>query len=143
MNGEEVEYTQSEIEREIEKSSMNLFCNDITFPLEKYIDDPFRLKCAQLYRRFWLEHTPELYREYVEFAFENKDKLDYLFSGFAIADWGVRWGKLKFKNLSPEAEEMLYTNKRWDFMEKIPICENPADVCSKLILELTEKVEKV
>lgn len=143
MNGEDVEYTKTDIECEIERSSMNLFCNDLSFPLEKYISDPFGLKCAQLYRRFWTEHTPELYREYVDFAFENKDKLDYLFIGFAIADWGVRWGKLKFNNLSVEAREMLYTNKLWDFMESIPINDDPINICSELILELTKKAEKV
>lgn len=143
MNGESVDYKETDIEREIAKTSMNLFCNDPNFPIEKYINDPIELKSAQLYRRLWLEHTPELYREYVEFAFENKDTLDPIFIGFAIADFGVRWGKLKFNNLSPEAHKMLHTNKLWDFMENIPENENPIDVCSDLIFELVKKAEKV
>lgn len=143
MNGEEVEFFETEIENEISRSGMNLFCNDPSFPIEKYISDPFRLKNAQLYRRFWLEHSPELYREYVEFAFENKDKLDPVFIGFAIADFGVRWGKLKFNKLSDEAYRMLHTNKLWDYMEDIPLSEDPIKICSDLITELVEKAEKV
>ncbi len=143
MNGEEIDYEESEIEKAVSRSSMNLFCNDADFPLEKYISDPFELKNAMLYRRFWLEHTPSLYGEYVDFAFENKDKLDPVFIGFAIADWGVRWNKLKFRGLSDGAYKMLHTNKLWDFMEAIPDNEDPIAVCTELIYELVKKAEKI
>lgn len=142
MNGKAVDYKETEIEKEIKQTSMNLFCNDPSFNLEKYITDPFDLKCAQLYRSFWTEHSPKNYADYVEFAFENKDKMDPIFIGFAIADWGVRWNKLKFTDLSEEASKMLCTNKLWDFMENIPVSEDPIKVCSNIIFELVRKAQK-
>ncbi len=141
MNGEDVEYTQTELEKEIAKSKMRLFCTDPSFRIEKYISDPFELKNVDLYRRFQLDYNPRLYREYLDFVFENSDRLDLIFTGFSLANWGWKYNGFKFNNLSPEANRMLTIDKLWDFMEDIPLNEDPIKVCKDLIIELAQKVE--
>ncbi len=141
MNGEEIEYEETEIEKAIAKTDMKIFCTDYDFPLEKYISDSFQLKNAQLYREFRLNLTPELYREYVRFAFDNSDKLDPVYIGFSLADYGRKYNTLKFDNLSDRAYKMHNTVKLWDFMENIPLCEDPIKICTDLIWEMVEKVK--
>lgn len=141
MNGEEVNYVSTPIEQDMKKMPMNMFCDNSDFPLEKYIHDPVYLKHAELYRRKQLNLTADLYREYVEFAFEHEELLDPLMIGYGIAHDGYVLKNLQFRNLSPEAYDMLHRRKLWDFMEDIPLSEDPRQVCRKLIYELVEKVE--
>ena len=47
----------------------------------------------------------------------------------------------RHKNLSAEAEDFLHRRKLWDFMEDIPLSEDPRAVCRKVIFELLEKAE--
>ncbi len=143
LNGETVDYQETEIERVLQTTPMSVFCDDMSFPLERYIQDPFKLRCAQLYRRFWAEQSIEALRDYVEFAFDNSDVLDSLFIGFCILESYKRWGVIKFNNLSCEAEAFANTSKLWDYMENIPLNVNPVEVCKKLVLELVEKAEKI
>ena len=120
---------------------MNLFCNNPDFPIEQYIKEPVYLKHAELYRRYLLEPSADLYREYVRFAFDHEDVLDPIYIGFCMAQSGIKLEHLKFSGLSAQADDMLNRRKLWDFMEEIPHSENPREVCHKLIFELAEKAE--
>ena len=73
--------------------------------------------------------------------FEHEDLFDPLFIGSGIASNCRTTGKLKFKNLSPEAKDMIHRRKLWDFMEDIPLDQDPREVCRSLIFELAEKAE--
>lgn len=141
MNGEEVDYVPTDIEQEMKKYPMNLFCNNPDFPIEQYIKEPVYLKHAELYRRYLLEPSADLYREYVRFAFDHEDVLDPIYIGFCMAQSGIKLEHLKFSGLSAQADDMLSRRKLWDFMEEIPHSENPREVCRKLIFELAEKAE--
>lgn len=143
MNGEEVDYKESEIEKKIRENPGWIFCVVPDFPLEQYIKDPVSLKHAQLFRKAWTDPSAQLYREFVEFAFEHEERLDPLFIGFSIASNGVRNNTMKFKDLSPEADDMVHRRKLWDFMEDIPMDQDPREVCAKLIRELAQKAEDV
>jgi hypothetical protein len=79
----------------------------------------------------------------VEFAFEYEDRLDPLFIGYFLSYYGSLNGKIRFRNLSPEAESMLSYRKLWDFMELIPADQDPRKICRDIFFELLSKVEAV
>lgn len=143
MNGEEIEYEETELEKKTREKPMWAFCTDPQFPLEEYIKDPVYLKHAQLFRQAWTSPTADMYREFVQFTFEHEDLFDPLFIGFGIASYCRITGKLRFENLSPEADDMVHRRKLWDFMEDIPLDQDPRAVCRALIFELAEKAEDV
>ena len=140
MNGEDVAYEQGELERVLTEKKTGLH-NDMTFPVEKYIDDPFRLEQTLLFRESWLNPSLDLFRRYIRFAFDHEDLLDPLMIGYDLAHAGPRTGKYIYKNISPEADDFLHRRKLWDFMEDIPLSEDPRAVCRKIIFELLEKAE--
>lgn len=143
MNGEDIAYEQGELEKILVKKKIDLFCDDMDFPIEQYVDDPFRLEQTRLFREAWMRPTLDLFRRYIRFAFDNEDRLDPLQIGYSLAQAGPRTGKYRYKNLSPEAEDFLRRRKLWDFMEDIPLSEDPRAVSRKIILELLEKAESL
>ncbi len=141
MNGKEINYSPQELERILPKTGMRIFCTDPDFPLEKYLMDPFALKQAKLYCEFWRNPTVDLYRRYLDCAFEHEDSMDALMIGFGIAQYGRVSGIMSYTHLSPEADDLLHRRKLWNFMEDIPLSEDPRAVCRDLILELAAKAE--
>ncbi len=131
MRGEEVEHRPDALEQILPQTNMRLFCDDLKFPLEKYISDPFVLRQADLFRRAWCTPSPEVFREYLDFAFEHEDRMDPLFIGFGLAS------SLHFRNLSEEAQNFVTRRKLWDFMEDIP--GDPIPVCRRILEELYRK----
>lgn len=141
MNGEEVSYEPGELEKALVQHKIGLFCIDLEFPIEKYIGEPFRREQALLFRESWLNPTIDLFRRYIRFAFDHEDSLDPLMIGYNLASAGPRVGKYIYKNLSAEAEDFLHRRKLWDFMEDIPLSEDPRSACRKVIFELLEKAD--
>lgn len=139
MNGEKVYYKPSKIEKALVQHKLGLFCNDLDFSIKKYINDPFHLEQALLFREYLLNPTLDLFRRYIRFAFDHEDSLDPLMIGFNLAHAGPRTGKYIYKNISDEAEDFLHRRKLWDFMEDIPLSEDPRATCHKIIFELLEK----
>jgi len=119
---------------------MRLFCDDPSFPLQEHLIDPLLLKQAQLFRECWRGITADIYRRYLNFGLEHADIMDYLMIGFQ-AKAGLIFRKIKFKNLSEKAQDLLNRRKLWDFMEDIPMDQDPVAVTRKLMEELYEKVE--
>lgn len=136
-------YKASHLEQKLRTcDKMRLFCDDPSFPLQEYLSDPLLLKQAKLFRECWCGMTADIYRKYLDFAFEHADIMDYLMIGFQ-AKGGLIFKKIKFKDLSEQAQNLLNRRKLWDFMEDIPIGEDPIAVTRKLIEELYEKVENL
>ena len=108
------------------------------FPAEKYLTDPVKLKHALYYRDFIRNPDAKAYRALLTLALENEDVLDPLFIGFRGATYGMAEGKLTFdrKQLSPAAADLLSRRKLWDFMEEIPLNEDPYKICRDLMTEL-------
>lgn len=142
MNGEEVDYTPSPVET-APRNPGGRFCIDPDFPLEKYFRDPFRLKQNQLYRRFWLDYSLDLYREYIQFAFENEDRMDPLFTGSFLSLYGIYLNKIRFRDLTEQKRDFLSRRKLWDFMEDIPSDQDPRKVCRSILESLVSKAEAV
>ena len=80
------------------------------------------------------------YRELVELEWEHEDLLDPLLVGYAAARDGMLNGTLRFDKLSDPAQDFISRRKLWDFMEDIPLSEDPRKVCKDLIFELAQKV---
>ena len=134
-------YQPTELERVLQKDrQMQNFCDDMEFPLKRYLKDDMTLKHVKYFRQNWVAPSPCTYRDYVNFAFKHEKCLDPLYIGFFNAKWGLHKGMLDFSQASKEAQYMLWHNKLWDFMEKIPLTEEPIEKCKKLILNLSEHV---
>jgi hypothetical protein len=135
------DYRPTELEMILQKNRrMQYFCDDLTFPLERYLQDDITLKHMDYSRRGRISPSPDIYRNYVNFAFNYEKRLDPLFIGFFNAKWGLHKRALNFSMASGEAQYMLRHNKLWDFMEKIPLNENPIQKSKQLILELSRQV---
>ena len=136
------DYRETPLEKELAANrKMQIFCDDMDFPLEKFLKDPLEILHVEHYRRCLVEPSPKAYRDYVNFAFEHEDRLDPLFIGINIAQWGICKGKLDFSNASKQALYMLNHRKLWDFMEEIPPEKNPIEECKELIFDLAEHVK--
>jgi len=143
MNGEEVEFVPSEMEQAAGRNPV-WFDTDPEFPLEKYIHDPFALRQHQLYRSIWTGGGLKEMREYLDFVFENEERLDLLFTGFFVLHlMGLHWKKVKFRNLTELENDFLHRRKLWDFMEDVPVSEDPRKLCRNLIQSMLAKSEEV
>ena len=142
-NGEEIRRDPSPFEIARRRYPDTQFGGDLSFPLEKYIDDPFQLKSKLLFRRFWNVRDLQTFRDYFEFLFENEEKLDYIFTGYSILKSYYELGIIRFGKLQPEEKAFLTRGKLWDFMEDIPASENPREVCRALIETLYRKAEYI
>lgn len=140
--GEEVHREPSPMEKAHRQHPDPRFGGDLSFPLEKYIDDPWQLKHKLLFRRFWLAPDFEIFREFLEFAFEYEGKLDFIYTGSIILKNYYRNRIIKYASLEPEEKDFLTRRKLWDFMEDIPSSQDPRKVCKNLIETLFRKAEK-
>ena len=136
MNGEEVSYEEHPLEHLIPQTQIYRFCSDPKFPIEKYISNQITLKHLKFYARFWENPDSKLFKEYVEFALSNDGQLDPILIAWYCSQAGIAQNKLKFNNLSFEAKDFTARRKLWDFMEDIPVSENPISFCHKIIEEL-------
>lgn len=150
LNGESVEYEPDEMERIMTAPHpKTYFFHDPDFPLEKYIKDPIRLKQTEMYRYIEMIrktggkasycYSAEFYREFMNFYFEHGDRFDSLMAGYQLAYTGRKLKHLDFKGLSDDANEFLSYSKLWDYMETIPLTEDPRQKCRNIILELMDK----
>lgn len=140
MAGEKITRKLSELEKIARRKNMGWFCSDRDLDLSKYISDPVLLKNQQFFQQRLSGITADYFRNYLAFAMEHKEQLDFLVIAFNNAKNGVRQNKLRFRDLSPEAEAFLSSRKLWDFMEKIPASQNPVTVTAAVAEELLAKV---
>ena len=137
-----VSYEPSELEKILPETGMKLFCTDPAFPLEKYLSDPIELQQVKYYRAFQTGLTPEIFRNYLSFYIEHQERFDPLFTAFFMAKWGKLYHQLSFDGLSERTLDMLSYQKLWDFMEKIPLSEDPREVTLECCRDLLEKVRE-
>ena len=130
----------AEFEKMLVNSNMKVFGADPAFPYERYLSPLY----ARLARYFAAMLNGGLnaqqYRELVELEWEHEDLLDPLLVGYAAARDGMLNGTLRFDKLSAPAQDFISRRKLWDFMEDIPLSEDPRKVCKDLIFELAQKV---
>ena len=143
LNGEDVEYEPDPLEKVAAESGMLRFGDNLNFPLEKYIKDPFTLQHVKYCGRVFRKPDAELLRDFVSFARTHRNRLDPILIAWYIAQFGTWQKKIVFRDLSHKAEDFFKRRKLWDFMEDIPLSEDPLEVCNKVIDELIDKGETV
>ncbi len=131
------EYIPDELERELigGRWRMSMFCRDINFPIDKYIDDPIVAQHIKNYRDFLDNPNTKHLRQLVEFVFANDERFDSLFAGFHSCDYARVVGNVDFSNASEHARFMLSHRKLWDFIETIPQNDDPRRITRELILD--------
>lgn len=129
-----------ELEKILPQSDLKVFCHDASFPFEKYLD-PFYAKLARWFAKM-LETglNAAEFRELVTFEWDNELLLDPVLVGYAAARGGMLKGNLRFDDLSGTAQDLISRRKLWDFMEDIPLDQDPRQVCKDLIFEFVQKV---
>ena len=140
MNGEKIQYTPGVLERLIREKNMEWFCSDPDLDLSPWIPDPVLLRNQLFFRKRLTDLSAEFCRSYISFALEHKDRLDALAIAFQTFKRGIRQNRIRFRNLSPEAEKWIRSRKLWDFMEEIALDQDPRAVTEAVVEELLRKV---
>lgn len=131
-----------ELEKFLPTTDLKVFCTDLDFPFDRYLD-PFAAKIARFLTTSLNRMDAACYRELVDFGWSNEDKLDPILTGYAGARGGWLKGVLTFDGLSERAQDFISRRKLWDFMEDVPLDEDPRMVCKEIIMELVSKVRDV
>jgi hypothetical protein len=143
MMGEEIDYQPNEIERVMnDQEYIGWFGRTPPEPwMLPYITDPLNLKLHQLIGAYNTDPCKQTFRNMLNFAVEHKDVLDPLYIADFHARGALRRGLLDKNDLSEVAQDMLSRRKLWDFMEEIPMEDDPIKVCLNIIGELIEKAK--
>ena len=143
MMGEEIDYQPTKLEQVINGEPYTGWFGrtppeDWMIP---FITDPRNLKLHQLIGAYNTDPCKQTFRNMLTFAVEHKDVLDPLFIADFHARGALRRGLLDKNDLSEVAQDMLSRRKLWDFMEEIPMEDDPIKVCLNIIGELIEKAK--
>lgn len=137
----EREEKMSTLEKILPASGLQAFGFDPDFPYERYLEPRYATLARFLAIILNGGINAQIYRKLVTFEWENESVLDPVLVGYAAAREGMLKGNLCFNNLSKLAQELISRRKLWDFMEDIPLKDDPRQVCKQLIFELAEKVQ--
>lgn len=135
------QYHPDALESALQTSGMNLFCTDMSFPLEKHLTDPFELRLVHYYRQYWHDFTPEWFREFLEFCLDNPDRCDPLMAAWRIAKSGIARNLIRFEDPGETALQLLSRRKLWDFMEDLE-CSDPRAVTLDAVYDLLRSVRR-
>ena len=104
----------------------------------RFTSDPAVLKNIEMIRQMYFGTIDrKFFLEYSDFLLENRDKMDWIYGCYSVTKLASQRGiPLKFKELSPLAADFSTRKKLWDFMEDIPMTEDPLTVCFNVITEL-------
>ncbi len=128
------------LERLLPESGMRYFCTDAGFPLERHLDE-IQCRLVRFHQRARTGLTAEEFRALAEFEWRHGEQLDPIFTVASAAHGGVAMGTLRFEGLSEAARDFISRRKLWDFMEEIPLSQDPREVCRNLTVELEAKVQ--
>ena len=130
------------LEKYLPTTNLKVFCHDLNFPFDDYLDS-YSATIAKFLCISLNGITAKDYQNLVEFEWDNEEKTDPILVGFGAAKNGLAKNVISFDNLSNRATDFLSRRKLWDFMEEIPLTEDPRAVCKEIILELAQKVKDV
>lgn len=143
MMGEEIDYKPTKIELALNDDRYKGGFGHI--PLEEWMipffTDPRALKHNQLMAAYNTDPTAQNFRNMLSFALEHKDMLDPLFIGYLYAQGAVDKKIIDKNKLSDAARDMLSRRKLWDFMEDIPMENDPLKVCTDIMVEFIENAK--
>ena len=134
-----MDYQPEELEKALQESDMNIFCNSQTFPFEKYLTDPFERRLVRYFRHFWVDFSAAWFREFMEFCLENQDRCDPLMTVWRVAKAGIDRKLIRFENPGGTAMDLLTRRKLWDFMEDLP-GDDPRSIAIEAMQSLIRSV---
>ena len=144
LNGEEVEWEKTFAEDYRREHKITYTWQEADEPaIEKIFPDPVQQENVKLYYRLGRYKDLKSARAYMKFLLDHKDTLDYIFAANSI----VRRGLLdtysyKYRDLTPVEKDLLTRRKLWDFMEDIPLDQDPIKVCEDLMISILDKAEE-
>ena len=140
LNGEEVEYEECPVEKFRRENNICYTWGGVDDgTIDKLIVDPVKRQHYKLYRDMW--HAPSLKnaKEYMKFAFDHEDTLDPIFIAETIICAGPRSKAYIYPDMTPVEKDFLTRRKLWDFMEDIPMDQDPIKVCKEIALSIMDK----
>ena len=137
------DYQPGALEKKIcvPKPELAYFCSDPAFPIEQYLPDEFTRKHVDFHRRLSFSPNVKYFQDYISFALEHKDRLDYIYIAWHCAKSGLRQKVLSFDRASEETKHMLSHTKLWDWMEKIPASADPLLESERRIEDMLRSVQ--
>ena len=107
--------------------------------IDRMIADPVKRQHAKLQRAFHCAPSLKNAKEYMKFAFEHEDTLDPIFISSSLIQAGPRTKNYFYPDMTPMEKDFLTRRKLWDFMEDIPMDQDPIAVCKDLVLGMMDK----
>ena len=144
LNGEEVEWQETAVEKFLRENRPEFTWNGIPDEFfDKMIPNPVLRQHYKYYRNHWNNPTLKNAKEYMKFLFEHEDTLDPINAGHGIITAGPRTKAYFYPDMTPVEKDFLTRRKLWDFMEDIPMDQDPIKVCKELIFGMLDRaVEK-
>ena len=75
----------------------------------------------------------------MKFAFDHEDTLDPIFIAETIICAGPRSKAYIYPDMTPMEKDFLTRRKLWDFMEDIPMDQDPIKVCKEIAFSIMDK----
>lgn len=143
MNGEKVDWKPTATEDYYRNKSITYTWQEAADEAE--IDSlpdltPDQKENIKLYWKFGREHSLKNARDYWKYLVDRKDSLDFIFAGCSIARTGLsEKAGYCYPELTPVEKDFLTRRKLWDFMEDIPMDQDPVQVCENIVTGLLDK----
>ncbi|MBQ9772428.1 MAG: hypothetical protein IJW23_11455 [Lentisphaeria bacterium] len=140
LNGEKVEWQRTPMEDFCRDRQLSYTWKEATEEdIDRMIADPVKRQHAKLERAFWNTLSLKNAKEYMKFAFDHEDTLDPIFISSSLIQAGPRTKAYFYPDMTPMEKDFLTRRKLWDFMEDIPMDQDPIAVCKNLVLGMMDK----
>ena len=140
MNGEKVDWKPTPMEEYCKSRNVSYtWAEADEADIDRLMPDPVQRQHLKYQRAFWNNPTLKTAKEFIKFAFEHEDTLDPIFIANSIILAGPRTKNFYYPDLTPLEKDYLSRRKLWDFMEDIPMDQNPISVCKELVLGMIDK----
>lgn len=140
MNGEPVEWQETFWEKYRRENQIDFTWKDVSDELlDKEMKDPVQRQHIKYYRNMWNNPTLKNAKEYMKFAFDHEDTLDPICISHGIITCGPRTKTYHYPDMTAVEQDYLTRRKLWDFMEDIPMEQDPIAVCKDIALTMLDK----
>ena len=140
LNGEKVEWQRTPMEDFCRDRQLSYTWKEATEEeIDRMIADPVKRQHAKLQRAIHCAPSLKNAKEYMKFAFDHEDTLDPIFISCNLIQAGPRTKAYFYPDMTPMEKDFLTRRKLWDFMEDIPMDQDPIAVCKNLVLGMMDK----
>ena len=140
LNGGEIDWQETPLEKFRLEKDINIAWSGVEDDvIDKYITDPMKNLHIKYFRNYLNTPTLKNAKSYMKFAFEHEAVLDSIYISHGIITSGLRNKAYFYRDLTAEEQDYLTRRKLWDFMEDIPMDQDPIAVCKRIAMEMIEK----